>query len=113
MTVTLPNLNEMIADLDGRLLPFGWAKLLWRLKVTGVKSGRMPLMGLRKSWQGTLKGTAAAMGVIETVKTYHAGRGVLEGELSWVLEDNQAVQHMIAAVGAVPYKTYRVYEKAI
>lgn len=113
MTVTLPNLNEMIADLDGRLLPFGWAKLLWRLKVTGVKSGRMPLMGLRKRWQGTLKGTAAAMGVIETVKTYHASRGVLEGELSWVLEDNDAVQHVIAAVGAVPYKTYRVYEKAL
>jgi hypothetical protein len=113
MTVTLPNLNEMIADLDGRLLPFGWAKLLWRLKVAGAKSGRMPLMGLRKRWQGTLKGMAAAMGVIEAMKTYHGGRGVLEGELSWVLEDNEPVQHIIAAVGAVPYKTYRVYEKAI
>ena len=33
MTVTLPNVNEAIADLGGRLLPFGWAKLLWRLKV--------------------------------------------------------------------------------
>ena len=35
-TVTLPNLNEAIAGLDGRLLPLGWARLLWRLKVRGV-----------------------------------------------------------------------------
>ena len=113
MTVTLPNLNELIADLDGRLLPFGWAKLLWRLKVTGAKSGRMPLMGLRKRWQGTLKGTAAAHGRHRGREDLPRRPGVREGELSWVLEDNEAVQHMIAAVGAVPYKTYRVYEKAI
>lgn len=113
MTVTLPNLNAAIADLDGRLLPFGWARLLWRLKVSGIKSWRMPLMGLRRSWRGTLKGTAAALGVIEAVKTYHAGRGVTEGELGWVLDDNAAIQRIIEAVGGVPYKTYRVYEKAL
>ncbi len=113
MTVTLPNINEAIVDLDGRLLPFGWAKLLWRLKVTGLKSGRMPLMGLRRAWHGTLKGAAAALAVIEAIRAYHAGRGVIEGELSWVLEDNVAIQRLIEAVGAVPYKTYRVYEKAL
>ena len=113
MTVTLPNLNAAIADLDGRLLPFGWARLLWRLKVSGIKSWRMPLMGLRRAWRGTLKGTAAALGVIEAVRAYHAGRGVIEGELGWVLEDNAAIQRIIEAVGGVPYKTYRVYEKAL
>lgn len=113
MTVTLPNLNAAIADLDGRLLPFGWARLLWRLKVSGITSWRMPLMGLRRAWRGTLKGTAAALGVIEAVRAYHAARGVTEGELSWVLEDNAAIQRIIEAVGGVPYKTYRVYEKAL
>lgn len=113
MAVTLPNLNEAIADLDGRLLPFGWAKLLWRLKVTGVTSWRMPLMGLRRDWRNTLKGSAAALGVIEAVKAYHAGRGVREGELGWVLEDNAAIQRIIETVGGEPYKTWRVYEKAV
>jgi hypothetical protein len=113
MTVTLPNLNAAISDLDGRLLPFGWAKLLWRLKVEGVKSWRMPLMGLRRAWHGTVKGSAAALGVIEAVRAYHASRGVREGELGWVLEDNEAIQRIIRAVGGVPYKTYRVYEKAL
>src|SRR5262249_12119967 len=42
--VCLPNLNEAIRDLGGKLLPFGWAKLLWRLKVSGVKTARVPLM---------------------------------------------------------------------
>ncbi len=44
----LPNLNDAIHDLKGKLIPFGWAKLLWRLKVRGVKRGRVPLMGVKK-----------------------------------------------------------------
>ena len=52
MTVTLPNINEAIADLGGRLLPFGWAKLLWRLKARGTRTARMPLMGVRKKIPG-------------------------------------------------------------
>jgi hypothetical protein len=47
MILALPNVNEAIGDLNGRLLPFGWAKLLWRLKVKGLKSARVPLMGVR------------------------------------------------------------------
>ena len=43
--VMLPNINEAVADLNGRLLPWGWAKLLWRLKVRLPASGRVPLMG--------------------------------------------------------------------
>ncbi len=47
--VLLPNINEAIADLDGRLLPFGWAKLLWRLKVKSPKTARVALMGVGKN----------------------------------------------------------------
>ena len=72
MTVTLPNVNEAIADLGGRLLPFGWAKLLWRLKVQGTRTARMPLMGVRKKYQGTPRGAALALGVIEAVRSWHA-----------------------------------------
>ena len=47
--VVLPNLNEVIRDLDGRLLPFGWLKLLWRLKIKFPESARIPLSVLFNS----------------------------------------------------------------
>lgn len=112
-TATLPNLNEAIAGLDGRLLPLGWARLLWRLKVQGLTTGRMPLMGIAKRLQGTTKGAALALGVIDYVKSWHQAHGYRRAELSWVLEDNRAVQGVIQVVGAVPYKRYRIYQKAL
>ena len=113
MTVTLPNLNEAIAGLNGRLLPFGWLQLLWRLKVQGVRSGRMPLMGIAKRLQGTPKGAALALGMIERIRRHYRALGYRHGELSWVLEDNREVQAVIEATAAVPYKRYRVYEKRL
>jgi hypothetical protein len=113
MTVTLPNLNEAIAGLDGRLLPLGWLRALWRLKVRGVTSGRMPLMGIAKRLQGTTRGAGIALGMIERIRRHYRSLGYRHGELSWVLEDNHAVQAVIAATGATAYKRYRVYEKAL
>jgi hypothetical protein len=113
MTVTLPNLNEAIAGLDGRLLPLGWSRLLWRVKVRGLQTGRMPLMGVVKRLQHTGKGAALALGVIDAVKRHHQARGYRRAELSWVLEDNRSIKAVIQAVGGVPYKRYRIFEKAL
>ena len=113
MVVTLPNLNEAIHDLGGRLLPFGWAKLLWRLKVEGVRSGRMPLLGVRRKYQGSAKGAALALGVIERVRDHHRAHGTRSAELSWILEDNKPIRDIVEALGGRPYKTYRIYERAI
>ncbi|MCB0221139.1 MAG: N-acetyltransferase, partial [Chrysiogenetes bacterium] len=88
MAVTLPNLNDWIRDLNGRLLPFGWAKLMWRMFARPPLSGRLPLLGVKKKFHGSLTGTALALGVIETVYRYHTPRGTYKGELSWILEDN-------------------------
>jgi hypothetical protein len=113
MVVTLPNINEAIFDLGGRLLPFGLVKLLWRLKVKGLRSGRMPLMGVRRRYHGTAKGAALALGVIRAVRDRGRNSGHLKGELSWILEDNKPIRDMIELVGGRPYKTYRVYQKAL
>jgi hypothetical protein len=113
MAVTLPNVNEAIADLGGRLLPFGWAKLLWRLKVRGTQTARLPLMGVRRRFQNGPLGAALALGVIDSVRRYHASQGTKWGELSWVLEDNTRVRRIIEMSGASPYKTYRMYEKGL
>lgn len=113
MAVTLPNLNEAIADLGGRLLPFGWAKLVWRLKLRGLASARLPLMGVRQAYRNGPLGAALALGVIEAVRARHAAAGTRWAELSWVLEDNRPVRRIIEMLGAKPYKTYRMYEKEL
>jgi hypothetical protein len=51
--------------------------------------------------------------VIDAVKRHQQGRGYRRAELSWVLEDNRSVKAVIQAVGGVPYKRYRIYEKAL
>ena len=113
MAVTLPDVHEAIRDLDGRLLPLGWARLIWRLRVRGVRRWRMPLMGVRRRFQRGLRGAALALGVIDRVKRYHRARGVRRAELSWVLEDNRPTRALIETVGGVPYKRYRIYGKEL
>lgn len=114
MVVTIPDINEIIRDFRGRLLPFNWLKLIYRLKFAGPTTAvRMPLMGVRKRYQNSAIGTALALAVIDAVRFHQAGRGVKRGELSWILETNTRVRHLIESVGGVPYKTYRIYEKPI
>lgn len=111
--VCLPNLNEAIRDLGGRLLPFGWVKLLWRLKVRHPLTVRMPLMGVRRSLGGTLAGNVAPLLLIDAIGREGRQIGFKVAELSWILEDNLPVIHMIESVGGRRYKTYRVYGKPL
>ena len=114
MTVTLPNLNEAIAGLDGRLLPFGWARLLWRLKVRGADDRAHAADGHRQAPPGHDQGRRPGPGHDRRGQApLPARKGYRHGELSWVLEDNRQVQAVIGATGAVPYKRYRIYEKAL
>lgn len=111
--VALPNLNEAISGLDGRLLPLGWAKLLFRLKVRGVKGARVPLMGVRKQYAQGLAGAAIPFLIIDAMRTEALKRGFQRAELSWILEDNLPMRRINEAIGGEAYKTYRVYRKAL
>ena len=111
--VFLPNVNEAIADLNGKLLPFGWAKLLWRLKVKGPKTGRVPLMGVKRKFASTMRGQLLPFQLIDAVAQAARKQGYERYELSWILEDNQAMRRICDAGGAKIYKTYRVYEKVL
>lgn len=111
--VVLPNLNEAIRDLNGRLLPFGWLKLLWRLKVTFPKSARIPLMGVRCRFHDSIMGAALAFSVISSVQQHGLKRGIKELELSWILEDNRGMRAIIESIGGLVYKTYRIYSKQL
>ena len=111
--VGLPNLNEAIRGLDGKLLPFGWAKLLWRLKVQGVKTARVPLMGVRRSAAQDVIGGLLPFLMIDPVRKEAVKMGFTHIELSWILEDNLPMRRMNESLGATAYKTYRMYEKGL
>ncbi|MBT8372986.1 MAG: N-acetyltransferase, partial [Deltaproteobacteria bacterium] len=111
--VTLPNINEAIQDLDGRLLPFGWLKLLWRLKIKYPKSARIPLMGVRRRYHDGLMGAALAFMVIGAIQEPGIKRGIEKVELSWILEDNTGMRNIIESISGRVYKTYRIYSKEL
>ena len=114
MVVCIPNLNEAAYDLNGKLLPFGWAKLLYRLKVKGTSSARLILLGLRREMRAKKRYGALSTAMYAEL----AYRGMKKpqykwAELSWTLEDNRPINLGIKAMRAKVYKTYRVYEKAL
>ncbi|WP_206046943.1 hypothetical protein [Mangrovimicrobium sediminis] len=111
--VALPNINEAARDLGGRLLPFGWAKLLWRLKVSHPSTARVPLMGVRKRFHHLRLGPTLAFVVIDAVRQALVARGVKDVEMGWILEDNDGMRNIIETIGGEAYKRYRVYEKPL
>jgi GNAT superfamily N-acetyltransferase len=113
MIVAFPNLNEAIRDLNGRLFPFGWLKLLWRIKVGFPKAARIPLMGVRKAYQKSRLGAALALRIIERIRDRGIRRGVKHVELSWILEDNWGMRAILDGIGAKVYKRYRIFGKAL
>ena len=111
--VCLPNVNEAISDLQGKLLPFGWAKLLWRLKVTGLKSARVPLMGVRKKYLTSLQGPMIVGSLMNRVINEIIRLGIDKVEMSWVLEDNIPMRRLAEKMGGEEYKTYRIFQKSL
>ncbi|WP_298911664.1 hypothetical protein [uncultured Algimonas sp.] len=109
----IPDVNEAVRDLDGRLLPFGWAKLLWRLKRRKVAKGRIPLMGLKKEFQKGRRGVALTTEIC--CEAFDAGQaqGFETCELSWILEGNRSMTAICDLVDAELYKTYRMVEAAL
>jgi hypothetical protein len=112
MCIMVPNLNEAIMDMEGKLLPLNWAKLLWRTKIKNPKSTRLILLGIRGEARRNVKkygGLSAAM-YVEVAK-----RGVAKGyewsELSWTREDDAPINLGIRSMGAKVYKKYRVFKK--
>jgi hypothetical protein len=111
--VVIPNINEAIRGLGGRLAPLGWAKLLWRLKVRHPTTARVPLMGVRRKYQRTRLGPALAFLVIAGAQPRTLALGVKEVELSWILEDNAGMRSIIESIGGHAYKRYRIYERLL
>ena len=111
--VALPNINEIIKDLNGSLFPLGWLKIIWRIRRAQIKTGRVPLMGVRKKFQNKPISLALVLFIIESVRHNLSARGIKEVEMSWILEDNSAMRHILDHNDGKMYKRYRLYEKTL
>ena len=112
--LTLPDINELSADLNGELFPFGFVKLLWRLRKPRVKRLRVPLMGVAKEYQQTRLASQLAFMMIEyTRRSGTTKYGATHGEFGWILEDNKGMLSIAQLPGAKVNHRYRIYEKAL
>lgn len=112
--ISLPDLNEFMRDLNGSLWPFGWAKLLWRLHNPKINRIRVPLMGVRKSLQGSRTASMLAFMLIEYCRragVEHYGAQI--GEMGWILDDNGPMRSITTAIDSHISRTYRVYEHTL
>lgn len=113
VALALPNVNELIPDLRGKLFPLGLPKLLYRLKVEGARSGRLIMLGIKKRFRTQRKYAGLSLFLYAEMNEGGKRAGMTWGELGWTLEDNAAVNAGIRMMGAKKYKTYRIYEKAL
>jgi GNAT superfamily N-acetyltransferase len=105
--LTLPDYNQVLIHLDGRLLPFGWAKALWyRRKIDRV---RVFALGVKREWQHA--GVAARFYELH----YDSGERTRQktGETGWILETNKSMNRAMKGMAGRIVRTYRVYEKML
>jgi GNAT superfamily N-acetyltransferase len=112
--ITLPDINELIRDLNGELFPFGWAKLLWRLRKPRTRRSRVPLMGVAKKLHQSRLASQLAFMLIEYTRRDCVGKfGIKIGEFGWILEDNKGMLSIAQLPGAKINHRYRIFEKAL
>jgi GNAT superfamily N-acetyltransferase len=105
--VAVPDINQALKGTNGRLFPLGLVRLLLRRRY--ISQVRLLLLGVDEHWRG--------LGLFPLLLTeWHRlmqATPYARAELSWVLEDNRGINQPAALAGAVHYKTYRIYEKAM
>jgi len=105
--LTLPDYNQVLAHLGGRLLPFGWAKALWyRRRIDAV---RVFALGVKPAYQHT--GVAARFYQLmfdAAERTPQKG-----GEMGWILETNRPMNRAMEGMGGEIVRRFRVYERVL
>ena len=104
--MTLPDINKLIKGLNGRLLPFGWVKLLFGLPK--LRQFRMWALGVIPEYQGKAIDTLLYREMYD--KLYSKD---LRLEINYVLENNDRMNNALQKLGVKNLRRYRVYEKQI
>jgi GNAT superfamily N-acetyltransferase len=106
--LTLPDINQVMAKLNGRLLPFGWAKFL--LGKPKIDQLRVFALGVKHAYRHT--GVAAGL-YLKHLETAARPGAIGGGEMGWILETNEAMNRAMEGMGGKVVKRYRLYERSL
>jgi len=103
--LTLPDYNQVLKHMNGRLLPFGWLKFLWyKRKIDRV---RVFALGVKREYQHT--------GVAARFYQLHFDSAEITpqtgGEMGWILESNSSMNRAMEGMGGTVVRRYRLYER--
>jgi len=112
--MTLPDLNEALKPMKGKLFPFNWLRLLLWLRKPRVRTMRVPLMGVRKKLQASRLASQLAFMMIEYIRRNAIARyGATRGEIGWILDDNQGMVAIADAIESHVNREYVIYRKPL
>lgn len=109
----IPNANEAFAKLKGKLLPFGWLRLMKQIHVTGTRTARLPMAGIIRKWRNTRVGQMAMNRLMMDTALTARKHNIPLVEISWVLETNVHAIQGIELFGARPIRRFRIFERPI
>jgi hypothetical protein len=106
-SLALPDVNQALKPLNGRLLPFNWIKLLRNIKK--INRIRVLLMGVKEAYRSKGVDLMFYKKIVDNslAHNYHTA------ELSWILEDNKMMNRVLDHINAKKSKTYGIFEKVI
>jgi ribosomal protein S18 acetylase RimI-like enzyme len=107
ISVTLPDFNQVVKRMNGRILPFGWVHLL--MKKRYMNRARVFMLGVAQEFQSLPLGAALYARTFKVALE----RGYRWGEASLILENNTRMRGALEKMGATIEKTYRNYEIAV
>ncbi|MEO0072840.1 MAG: hypothetical protein ABIK10_05355 [candidate division WOR-3 bacterium] len=107
MSIGLPDYNQILKHLNGRLFPFGFIKfIIYRNKIDGA---RLWALGVKNKFRNI------GLDALLYYETFIGGikKGYKWGDVGWVLEDNYSIINPILLWDAKLYKKYRIYHLSL
>jgi GNAT superfamily N-acetyltransferase len=107
VAITVPDLNQVLKKMNGKLLPMGWWYFLRKGKT--IDRVRVGFLGVKPSYQHT--GVAAAL----YVEHFDMANSTPQtwGEMGWILETNKDMNRAMEAMHGRVVRRYRVYERSL
>ena len=112
--LTLPDMNDVLRKVDGKLFPFGWFHILRWLRKPRRMGMRLPLMGvLRELHNSRLASQLAFMMISQIREVAIAEYQTKRAEIGWILDDNQGMKAIADAIGSTVNREYAIYERSL